>query len=288
MASYNAKKEALTVKLPRDRARTDNDEAIGAEIAKAKEYAQKLLDTAIGVAGAAHVELTPQFARDPKVVAVAILCRAISNFRASILLVAHENTLEARVIVRLIYENLLWLSALRERGHAFVEDMLNDEAFNRTALSQLTLRLTAKHGADVNQPDALVLRSIINEMEKKFPGKKKLHANSTAALGVTELAYIEYQRLSLDAVHCSLTALGRHLSTERSENRTELEVSVVPRTPSIEALSTILHACFALTGVAVGTNEMLGFTPKSDELMTRANEFDENGWRARLWPRQSS
>jgi len=28
---------------------------------------------------------------------------------------------------------------------------------------------------------------------------------------------VEYVRLSLDAVHCSVTALGRHLSRERVE-----------------------------------------------------------------------
>jgi hypothetical protein len=96
------------------------------------------------VVGAAHVELTEQFAREPKIVALTILCRTISNFRASMLLAAQDSTLEARVILRLMYENLLWLSALREAGHAFVEDMRNDDAFNRAALSQLTLRLTAK------------------------------------------------------------------------------------------------------------------------------------------------
>lgn len=266
----------------------EEGDAVLSEIMNAKEYAHKLLDTAIEVVGAAHVELTEQFARDPKVIALTMLCRTISNFRASMLLVGHASTLEARVIVRLMYESLLWLSALREGGRAFVEDMRNDEVFNRTALSQLTLRLTAKHGADVNQPDALVLRSIIYDMEKKFPGKKKLHANAIAALGVTELAYIEYQRLSLDAVHCSLTALGRHISSERSENGIELAVGVVPRTPSTETLLTILHACFALTGVAVGTNEMLGFTTKSDELMARANEFEANGWQSRLWPPSSA
>ena len=40
----------------------------------------------------------------------------------------------------------------------------------------------------------------------------KLKANKAAAEGSVEFAYIEYARLSLDGVHCSVTALGRHLS----------------------------------------------------------------------------
>jgi hypothetical protein len=44
-----------------------------------------------------------------------------------------------------MYENLLWMGALRERGQVFVGEMLQDEAFNRQALAQLTLRVTANH-----------------------------------------------------------------------------------------------------------------------------------------------
>jgi hypothetical protein len=57
------------------------------ELAKGIEYAQKLLSVAIGVVGAApeHVELTENWARDPKIVGLTILCRGISNFRAALL-----------------------------------------------------------------------------------------------------------------------------------------------------------------------------------------------------------
>jgi hypothetical protein len=54
------------------------------------------------------------------------------------------------------------------------------------------------------------------------------------------MAYFEYARLSLNAVHCSVTALGYHLSSERTEGKTELELSVVPRTTPAKELSTVL------------------------------------------------
>ncbi|MBN9507558.1 MAG: hypothetical protein J0I21_00425 [Alphaproteobacteria bacterium] len=248
------------------------------ETTKAILYGQKLLEAAIDIVGASHVELTKEFARDPKIVALTILCRTISNFRASLLLVQHEGILEARTLVRLIYENLLWIGALRERGAAFVQDMLEDEAFNRQALGQLTLQMSADHGADVNGADALKLRSLITEIGKQFPRKKKLHVNKAAGAGVVDLAYVEYSRFSLDAVHCSITALGRHLSSERTNQKTELVVSVVPRTQPAEVLSTVLHACRGLMGVAVGANELLGFTIESDRLTALLAEFERNGW----------
>src|SRR5690349_20763206 len=129
------------------------------ELEKAIAHGDNLLSTAIDVVGNAylHITLDQTRARNPKVIAVTILCRSITNFRASLLLVQQQQVLEARVLVRLMYENLLWLAALRERGAAFVEDMRQDEAFNRNALAEMTLRISATHGADVDAPGALQL-----------------------------------------------------------------------------------------------------------------------------------
>src|SRR5262249_17246415 len=80
------------------------------ELAKDLRYAQKVLDAAIDVVGAARIELNENWARDPKIVGLTILCRSITNFRAAALLVQqeHPHVLEANALVRLLYENLLW------------------------------------------------------------------------------------------------------------------------------------------------------------------------------------
>jgi hypothetical protein len=248
------------------------------ELTKAIEHAEKLLSAAIDVVGAAKVDLDQTWARNPKVVALTILCRSISNFRASVRLVQQEQVLEARALVRLMYENLLWLAALRERGAAFVQGMIEDEAFNRKALAERTLRVTAKHGADTTAPGAMKLRSIIKELSQQFPKTKKLEAGKTAAEGVVETTYVEYGRLSLDAVHCSVTALGRHVSSEQIDGTIELVLSVVPRTPPREVLSTVLHACRALMGAAVTANELVGFTTATGALAALMSEFESHGW----------
>ncbi len=108
---------------------TDTQEtSMDPELVRAINYAQKLLDAAIDVVGAApeHVELNQNWAQDPKIVGLTILCRSISNFRAAVLLVQQEQALEAKALVRLLYENLLWLAALRERGLEFVQDGANE------------------------------------------------------------------------------------------------------------------------------------------------------------------
>jgi hypothetical protein len=253
-----------------------------AETTKAIHYSERLMGAAIDVVGAAQVELRLDWARNPKIVGLTILCRSISNFRAAMLLAQQGHVMEARSLGRCLYENLLWISALRERGSDFVRDMLNDEAFNRQSLGELTLRLSKKHGADINSPDSITLRSIIKDIRKKFPAPKKLNANTTAAEGVVETAYVQYARLSLDGVHCSVTALGRHLTREQvAENLTELVVSVEAVTSGEEMLSAILHSCRALLGVAVGANEILEFTAASAKLKALQTEFENMGWAAR-------
>jgi hypothetical protein len=250
------------------------------ELAKAIEYAQKLLDAAIDVVGVAprHVELNEHWALDPKIVGLTILCRSISNFRAAVLLVQQQQPLEARALVRLLYENLLWLAALKERGLDFVQDMREDEAFNRKALTELTLELNSTQGGDVSGPAALKLRNVIKDQSRKFPKPKKLSAGKTAAEGRVEMAYFEYARLSLDAVHCSVTALGYHLSSERAQEKTELVLSVVPQTAPADALSTVLHACRALIATARGADELIGFTTPNATLAALETEFVSNDW----------
>ncbi len=233
------------------------------ETAKAIQYAEKLLDAAITVVGAARVVLNENGARDPKVVGLTLLCRSISNFRAAILLVQQRHVMEARALVRCLYENLLWMGALSERGLAFVLDMVADEAFNRKALGELALKRSSKHGVDVGVADSLTLRGMIKELVQQFPMTKKLHANRAAADSPVEFAYVEYMRLSLDAVHCSVKALGRHLSSEPVEGQASLTVSIEARTSAAELLGTVLHACRALTGVMVGANELIALQARA-------------------------
>jgi len=246
------------------------------QLSSAIEYAQKLLDASITVVAEARLESSKQGARDPRVIALSLLCRSISNFRAAILLVQQEQPLEARALVRLLYENLLWLGALRERGAVFVREMIGDEQHNRKALAQLTLALAVKHGRDVDGPDALQLRNIVKSLDRE-PGRAKLRTAKIASEGVVEFAYIEYQRFSLDSAHCSVTALARHLSKD-PESPGRLILSVVPNISPEAILDTVLHACSALMGAAVGANELVGYTSASSTLKVLASEFELNGW----------
>ena len=177
-----------------------------------------------------------------------------------------------------MYENLLWIGALLSHGDDFVRDMLEDEAFNRKSLAQLTFKLGAKTGADASGPESLKLRTLIGEIDKQFPNRKKISAWEVAASGPIEMAYFEYGRFSLDAVHCSITALGRHISREQVGDRREYVINVVPNTPEREIISTIVHACRALLHAAVAVGDILGDKVRRDALALVMAEFDKAAW----------
>jgi hypothetical protein len=249
------------------------------EITKAIEYGERLLATAIDLVGDAKVDLDEQWARHHHVIALTILCRTICNFRASLHLAQDRQVVEARTLVRLMYENLLWLNAVKERGTEFVKEMVEDEAANREKLAKLTMEVAGRHGGDVSAPDALKLRSIIKTLRTDHPEPKQLKAKAVAADGKLEMVYYEYRRFSLDAVHCSVTALVRHVSGEHSDSRSELVLSVIPNTPPKEVLDTVMHANHALLCAAIGVNEFVQCDSSNAALSRLWDEFKANGWR---------
>lgn len=243
--------------------------------AEAFSIAEKLLGIAIDIVGDAKLEVTENTKRDPKLMALALLCRAITNFRGAMVLAREDQVVESRVLTRCCYENLLWIGALRERGADFIQDMVNDETANKRALGELTLKLTSKAGAKIDDEIAMKLRGHLRYLDKQFPNSKKLHVNEAAAQGVVELAYIEYGRLSLDSAHPSISALRRHIRWVQENNENILTLDIVPPTPPNELIGTVRSACEAILGVSIATNELLGGTRLNEALQSISNEFSE-------------
>jgi hypothetical protein len=246
---------------------------------KVLQFADKLYGSATNVAGAANIQIDNNWKRDPRVMAVTILCRTLSTFKAALVLVRANQVIEARMLARPLYENCLWIAALREQGSKFVEAMVEDDALNRKTLAQITMKLSAQHGADVNNEGAQLLRQFIRQLADTYKDSKKLHADKVAAMGAIELHYVDYTQLSLDPLHCSMTALGRHVRSERlSETKTMVDISVEPRLHADETAKTVRLLCRAAMAVAIAANELLGNTSAGGQLTTAVEEFDRLGW----------
>jgi hypothetical protein len=141
------------------------------------------------------------------------------------------------------------------------------------------MKLTAQHGGDMNNQGALLLRQIIREIADTCKDLKKLHASDVAATGVVGLYYLDYTRLSLDSLHCLVTALGCHIRSDHvSENQTIVDISVEPQLHNNETAKTVHHLCRAVMAVAIAANELLGNTSAGGQLTTAVLEFDRLGW----------
>jgi len=68
--------------------------------------------------------------RDPKVVALTLLARTLSNFQAAVQLLGSQHVVEARALTRCCWENLFWIAALSKKGDEFVKTMELDDAAN--------------------------------------------------------------------------------------------------------------------------------------------------------------
>jgi hypothetical protein len=241
-------------------------------------FGEKLLGLAIDTIGAASVPHLSLGARDPKIVSLAILRRTVSNFKGAMILVRDGLLIEARTLTRCCYENLIWVAALHERGSEFVGDMLKDDAASRKTLGEVTLRLSRRASADVEDEDAKLLRDLIRQSHSRFPDSKKLHVDKTAFGSSVELAYVTFGQLSLEAVHPSITALGRHLHSELEGDTRYLTIEVAPDAREKDLMRTIWWSCDALLGVAVAVNEIVGGTIMNEPLR---EVFDELSLRSK-------
>jgi hypothetical protein len=91
-----------------------------------KAFAEKLYVTA------RQIYSTPklndiQEPRDPKFVAMTILCRTLGHFHGVAWLINQKRIVEARILTRCCFENLFWIGALVKKGPAFVDEMERDD-----------------------------------------------------------------------------------------------------------------------------------------------------------------
>lgn len=77
-------------------------------------FSDKLLEVALNIFGEAEVPITARGASERKVLAMTLLARSISNFKGVVTLARQGMVVEARILARNCYENLLWIGGLTD------------------------------------------------------------------------------------------------------------------------------------------------------------------------------
>jgi len=80
-------------------------------------FCDELKRVAVEIADDASVQIGPQGLADPKIIALAILCRTRSNFGGAVTLVKASRVVEARVLAHCCFENM-FLGGRLGRGRA--------------------------------------------------------------------------------------------------------------------------------------------------------------------------
>jgi Family of unknown function (DUF5677) len=219
------------------------------------------------ILGGRPVTITAKGFADPKVLAIMLMSRTLSNFRGVFALIERGLVVEARVLVRCCFENAFWIAGLHADGDRFAREMLQAEMRSRRVRGEWVLSTTAELSEEVEKR----LRDQLRMIKKKWPDAKSLNPKDVALGGLLRDGYLIYSQLSADAAHPTVTSLHRHVG--RSESDGEKLIEVVPEPSQEETVKTWDWACNAVLGACVGVNKILGGTPAGMKLGPVADRY---------------
>jgi hypothetical protein len=233
-----------------------------------KEYRRRLYDTGITLLAEADKTTVGAKPSDPKVLAMALLTRTLSNFNGSFLMIDAGMIVEARTLTRCCFENLLWLAELAAKREAFVEEMVRDQVSSQQTRGKMVLSWGDKIEDAASYEERL--RQQLATLSEKYPKAKSIKFAELGKTNGIDNTYIWFRVLSADAAHPSLESLSRYFSYTPQR---EMLLSFIPEPKKNEAEMTMQLASQALLGVCVATCEIVSVPKTHATLLPLFDEF---------------
>jgi hypothetical protein len=216
----------------------------------------------------AELKVTEKGAADPKLIALLLLVRTLSNYQAVVLLAERGMVVEARTLARSCYENVYCMAALQQDGEAFVKRMVDDDAVSRKKMANALLR---RAGAleQAGAGAAERLEGNVANIDARAPDAVRLVLEQAAEkAGVGDL-YLFYRQLSWDSAHPTVQALSRYFSGDRHQ------LWWGPETKGDEIADTLSITLAAVFGVFTIARDMLlgGSEPDLETLWREYKEL---------------
>lgn len=199
----------------------------------------------------ASVPIGDEGTKDPKVWALALLARSVSNIDGAILLLDAGHVVEARTLIRCAYENFFCAAAIAKTGDDFIKTMELDDAASRKKQAKRLLNWSGKQDQPLDFAEKLT--EFAAALDAKHPTAPYLNHQKTAESGTVADAYIFYNVLSNDAAHPSATSLSRYITW--NDDETEWTLSAYRSDDLYEIDESLELACGAMLGVTVAVNE---------------------------------
>jgi hypothetical protein len=234
------------------------------------DLAENLLRTGEAVFGGTEVPITERGASDVNVVAMALLCRTLSNLRGTLLLIKSRRLVEARILTRCCFENLIFVGGLRDEGYEFVKEMGRDHVASRQARGEF---LFERQYHLTGPAWVSGVRAFLRGLKQSAVVPKFLNPKAVARKGPVKDAYLMYTQLSADAAHPSLDALNRYITRAEEDGKPVRCLDLEPVLKDNELSDTLKFACNATLGVLVGVNEILGGTAANAKIVQAADAY---------------
>ncbi|MBI1216583.1 MAG: hypothetical protein GC185_12295 [Alphaproteobacteria bacterium] len=203
---------------------------------------------------------------DPKVAALLLVKRSISNGKSAILLHRRNLIIDARIIVRTSLENAFWIAGLTDHGKDFVKKMADHDLKYKKLLGERVLAYQSYRGSEPNISLQETIRVIGNEKRKAMTPK------NVAEESALKHFYILYQLLSSDSAHPTTEALSRFLSPPEKKTGMRTLNATATLKPN-EVSDTIWYLCLALLAICVGANQLWGGTKAGKHLSRLEKDY---------------
>jgi predicted RNase H-like HicB family nuclease len=235
------------------------------------DFAARLIRAGYAVHQSCEIPMSESGAADVKVIALTLLCRTMSNLKGTLQLVQTKRVVEARILVRCCFENLFFVSALREKGERFLKDIFHDDMATRQLRGEFLLQIKRR---DVDATWESHLRAFLKKMNQEHGRQSKtITPKGLAHIGPVKAAYVYYTQLSADAAHPTTDSLSRYLTRTQEGDTSVREIDIEPIVKASELSDTLNWACEASLGVIVRVNEILGGTEVNSEINSAADQY---------------
>lgn len=236
------------------------------------EYAQKLMDVGINVISQAQVDVGTKWARDPKVIALALLSRTLGNLKGAVSLVHQRLLVEAQTLTRCCTENLICVGSLLETQDKFVDELVR--AHYASLAKQAQIKIEAFNGSEDQNETIVRLNELVKAFKAKHPQAKKLNARELSKNNRVGSAYVLFSVLSEKAAHVSATSLGRHIVRETENDAVYLRVDIAPDPSQEQLRDTMQHLVETVLAIIVGANEIVCGTGEDARLHALIDDLD--------------
>jgi hypothetical protein len=242
----------------------------------AESYTDKLFPlcerfshTGLEIINEANLTVTKHGMLEPKIIALTLLSRTLSHFRALMLLTKARFVVESRILARCCFENLFLIGGLHTEGFAFVERMKDDDRAGRKGRLRFALETDS-----IFDSLSIELKEAVKERHQEFRAASKLgflNPKDASGIGPFKETYIAYSQMSGDAAHPTITALARHWSPGPTGKVGYFDVQPEPKDDELD--ETLNLVCVALIGMMVTVNEIIGFTESGKKLTALNHEL---------------